>query len=323
MKHVGMVALLTLVLAGPGCGHRKDPSVIPASGQIEATEVRLSTKVGGVLLDFPETEGDPVRAGQVVARVDTTDVALQLAAARADREQAEADLDLREAGSRPEEIAQAQAQVERARADLDGADRDLARMQALLESGSGTAKSRDDARTRRDIASAALDQAREQLRQRKNGSRPQEIEGSRARLHGAEARIAQLAQQIRDAALASPIDGVITEKLAERGELLAPGTAVCVITDLAHPWLTAYVSEPDLARIRLGQEAEVLAGSGVARTGRIGYISPQAEFTPKNVQTREERTRLVFKIKIELDNRDGLFKPGMPAEARLRAATAP
>ncbi len=118
----------------------------------------------------------------------------------------------------------------------------------------------------------------------------------------------------------SPVDGVVTQKLAEQGELMAPGSGIVVVTDLANAWLNAYIPEPDLGRIRLGQDAEVVTDDGQTRTGRVSFIASRAEFTPKNVQTRDERVKLVFRIKIALDNDDGLFKPGMPAEARLQPA---
>jgi HlyD family secretion protein len=306
-----------------GCGGGRDPSLIAVSGHVEATEVRISAKVGGTLQRFELREGDAVQRGRLLARIDPVDLELALAATRAERDQAEADLRLRLAGTREEEIAEAGAQVTQVQSDLEGAEKDLERMQGLFESGSGTAKARDDARTRRDMAAARLEAARERLRRLRAGSRREEIDAARARLRTAEARIAQLEQEIEDATVESPLDGVITEKLVEQGEVLAPGTPLAVVTDLGDAWLTAYVAEPDLARIRLGQEAEVRTDDGQVRRGRITYISPRAEFTPKNVQTRDERVKLVFKIKIGLDNADGLFKPGMPAEARMHAAQGP
>jgi HlyD family secretion protein len=115
----------------------------------------------------------------------------------------------------------------------------------------------------------------------------------------------------------------VTERLVEKGELVTRGTGLMVVTEIARPWLTIYLPEPDLGRVRLGQEAEVTTGGGEKRTGRLDFISPQAEFTPKNVQTPEERAKLVYRVKIGLENADGLFKPGMPASARLRPAETP
>jgi HlyD family secretion protein len=294
--------------------------VIAASGHVEATEVRLSAKGAGQVAALAVQEGDRVTAGQEVARIDTTDLRLALDVAKAERAQADAERRLRVAGARKEDIAEADAQQDRAQAELRGSQEDLVRMEKLLASGSGVDKARDDARTRRDMAAANLEAARERLRKLRAGSRPQEIDAAAARVAGADARIAQLQQQIADAVITSPIAGVVTGRLVEAGELVTRGTAVVVVTELARPWLTVYLSEPDLGRIRLGQEAEVSTDGGQRRTGRVTYVSPQAEFTPKNVQTPDERAKLVYKVKLGLENADGLFKPGMPAQARLQPA---
>ena len=320
-----MSRVLTMLtaLALVACGRAKDDGVIAASGHVEATEVRLSAKVAGQIEALPVQEGDRVTAGQEVARIDTTDLRLALEVAKAERAQADAERRLRVAGSRPEDVAEARSQVSRAEADLRGAQEDLVRMETLLQSGSGVDKARDEARTRRDMAAANLQGARERLRKLRAGSRPQEIDAAAARVAGADARIAQLQQQIADAVVKSPVAGVVTGKLAEAGELVTRGTGLLVIAELARPWLTVYVAEPDLGRIRLGQEAEVSTDAGQKRTARVTFVSPQAEFTPKNVQTADERAKLVYKVKLGLDNSDGVFKPGMPAEARLRPAAEP
>jgi HlyD family secretion protein len=289
---------------------------------VEATDVRIAAKVGGRLERLAVKEGDRVTAGQELARIDPTDIRLALAQAAAEKGMADAELRLRLAGARKEDIAEHAAQVESVRADLEAAERDLARMQGLLDRGSGTVKARDDAKTRRDMTAARLAASREALARLRAGSRAEEIEASRARVAAAQARVAQLEQQQKDASIASPLGGVVTEKVAEQGELLSPGSPVCVVTDLADAWLTVYVTEPDLGRLRLGQHAEVRTDDGQTRGGTLSFIASQAEFTPKNVQTRDERVKLVYKVKVGLDNADGLFKPGMPAEARLRVAEA-
>jgi HlyD family secretion protein len=317
-------ALLTAVLVAlAACGgDAQDPNVLVASGHVEATDVRLSTKVAGRLQDFHLAEGDTVKAGQEIAHVDTTDVDLAVAQARAERQAADAELALRLAGSRREDVAAGAAQVAQAEADLAGAQKDLDRMQGLLDRGSGTPKARDDARTRRDVAAARVKQARENLTRLKNGSRPEEIASARARVGVSDARIAQLEQQRVDATVVSPTAGVVTEKIAQAGELLQAGAPLCVITDLADAWLTVYIGEPDLGRIRIGQKATVVTDDGQTREGKITFVASKAEFTPRNVQTRDERVKLVYKVKVGLDNRDGLFKPGMPAEARFQKAAA-
>lgn len=320
MSRVSILALAVLVgVAATACGDKKDNLVIAASGHVEATDVRISSKVGGKLQEFPLKEGDRVSPGQLLARIDTVDLRLSLDAALAGRNQARADLSLRRAGARKEDIAEAEARVARAEAELDGAQKELDRRQGLLDAGSGTAKARDDALTRRDVAAKTLDGEKERLGRLKAGFRKEEIEAAKALLAAAEARVAQLQQQLKDATVTSPLAGIVTEKLAEPGELISAGTPLLVVTDLADAWLTVYIAELDLGRIRLGQEVDVVTDAGQRRKGKITYVSSKAEFTPKNVQTRDERVKLVYKIKVGLENGDGLFKPGMPAEARIPA----
>jgi len=325
MKRRVAVALSVVVLsfAASSCRRGTDDGTIVASGHVEATEVTVSTKVAGTVETLAVDEGAVVAAGQEIARLDTTDTRLALDAARADRAQAAAELRLRLAGSREEDIKEAEAQLVRAEADLAGSQKDLDRMEGLLAAGSGTTKSRDDARTRRDVARATLDAGRERLRRLKAGYRAEEKDAARARVEAADARIAQLQQQLKDAVILSPVAGVVTEKVAEKGELLARGAGIVVVTNLPNAWLNAYVAEPDLTRLRLGQEVEVITDDGQTRKGRLSFVASRAEFTPKNVQTRDERVKLVFRIKVALENGDGLFKPGMPSTARLTPAGRP
>ena len=288
---------------------------ITAAGHVEATDVHLSAKVGGRLLEAPLREGDAVKAGEPVARLSTTDVEIAVRQATADRAQAMAELQLRLAGARKEDLAEMEAQIRATEAEIAGAQLDLDRMQGLLDRGSGTTKSRDDASTRRAILGARLGAQQQSLARLRSGSRPQEIDAARARVESIDARIAQLEQQIKDANMVSPVDGVLTSRVAEPGEQLQIGSPICVITRLSEAWLTVYITDLDLARVRLGQEAVVRTDGGLTRKGRLTYIASKAEFTPKNVQTRDERVKLVYRVKVGLDNADGFFKPGMPAEA--------
>jgi HlyD family secretion protein len=318
MKTTAAAAVAALFLGG--CARGTDSKQILASGHFEATDVRIATKVAGRLESLLVQEGDVVRVGQVLGTIATTDIRLALAQARAERDQAAAEYRLRLLGTRKEDIAELEAQIESVRSDLENAQKDLDRMQGLLDKGSGTDKARDDARTRRDMAAHRLDGMNQALARMRAGSRPEEKDASRARLAAMEARVAQLEQQLTDATILSPLAGVVTEKVAEPGELLQVGSPLCVITDLANAWLTVYVTGPDLGRIRLGQEALVTTDEGQTRKGKLTFIASQAEFTPKNVQTRDERVKLVYRVKVSLENQDGLFKPGMPAEARLQPA---
>ncbi|MGK2859226.1 MAG: HlyD family secretion protein [Thermoanaerobaculia bacterium] len=317
MRRIFLPALTLLLLAS--CKGTDDPYSITASGYVEATDVRLSAKVAGRVESVAVSEGDAITAGSVVAKIETVDLELALRQARAERGVADAEFRLRLKGARDEDIREMEAQLRSAESDLAGAQRDYDRFAALLERGSGTTKSRDDAKTRRDTLRARVDATSQSLARLRSGFRAEEKDASRARLATVDARIAQLEQQIADATIFSPIAGVVTEKLAEPGELLSPGGPVAVITNLADAWLNVYISEPDLPRVRLGMEAVVNTDDGQSRKGKIIYIASKAEFTPKNVQTRDERAKLVFKLKIGLDNEDGLFKPGMPAEMNMYA----
>jgi HlyD family secretion protein len=319
-SRVGVAAFAACAVAA--CNRQGDTSQIVASGHVEATDVRISAKVPGRLQAVPVREGDVVAAGQELARVDTTDLNLALRQARAERELAGAELKLRLAGTRKEDIGELEAQLQGVQADLEGAQKDLDRMQGLLDSGSGTTKSRDDARTKRDSLLAKLQSMRQALARLHAGFRPEEIEAARARVAGVDAKIAQLEQQIADATVVAPIAAMVTEKVAEPGELVQAGAPLVVLTNLKEPWLTVYVGALDLPKLRLGQPADVTTDDGQSRKGTITYIASQAEFTPKNVQTRDERIKLVYKLKLGLPNDDGLFKPGMPASARFGAAGA-
>jgi len=314
---VTVTLTIQAVLLAVACGARGQGGRITASGHIEATDVRIVTKVRGRVLERPVDEGDQVVLGQMLAVVDTVDAELALREATAQREQADAQLRLKIAGSRREDIAQLAAQVDAVTADLAGAEKELKRQDTLVAEGVTTVKTRDDALARRDAWVGQLESAQQALARAKAGSRAQEIEAARATRDAMDARIAQFRQQIADAVIVSPVAGLISEKIAEPGELLAAGAPVVVVTDLAKPWLTVYVAEPDLGKIKLGASAEVVTDGGEKRTGKVIFIASQAEFTPKNVQTRDERVKLVYRVKIGLENADGLFKPGMPAEARF------
>ena len=306
-----MIAVLTI-----GCNKQIETGAIRASGHIEATEIRLAAKVGGRLLEAPFEEGNTITTGELVARLETIDAEHQLAQARANAEAADALLRLLLAGSRAEDLRRAEDQMAQAQAELDAARRDLDRLSGLADRGSATEKSRDDAATRKEIAERAVTAARAQLDKLVAGPRRQEIEAARAQRASAEAMVAAVEQQITDATVLAPTDGVVTTRVAEPGEILPPGATIAVLTDLARPWLTVWIDEPSLSQVILGQQVTVLIdGSDRTFDGTVSFISPIAEFTPKNVQTPDERAKLVFRVKIQLANPDGTFKPGMPADA--------
>jgi len=310
------VCVLLILLGAVGCRKAIDNGTIHASGHIEATEIRLAAKVGGRLLDSPLEEGDTITACELVAQLETVDAEHQLAQARANAEAADAQLRLLLAGSRAEDLRRAEDQMAQAQAELDAARRDLDRLSGLADRGSATEKSRDDAATRKEIAERAVAAARAQLDKLVAGPRRQEIEAARAHRASAEAMVAAVEQQIIDATVLAPSDGVVTTRIAEPGEVLPPGAIIAVLTDLARPWLTVWIDEPSLSRVTLSQSVTVrVDGCEQSFEGTVSFISPVAEFTPKNVQTPDERAKLVFRVKVQLANPDGVFKPGMPADA--------
>jgi HlyD family secretion protein len=331
---VAPLALSVLGVLG-ACRSKPPADRVRASGSVEATEVQVSSKVGGRLVELRVAEGDRVAEGAVIAQLDVTDTQLALRRAQAERDQAAAQLRLLEAGARAEDIGQAEAQVKTAEADVAGArddlsaaEADLARFEALLKANSGSQKQRDDAATRRDVARARLTAseervtaAREGLRRLRNGARPEELQAARARVAAADAQIATLQQAVTDATVTAPLSGIVTQKLADAGEILAPRTPIVTVVDLDHAWANIYVDEPLVPRIRLGQSATVYTDAGgPGLAGKVTFVSPKAEFTPRNVQTAEERSKLVYRIKVSVDNRQGVLKQGMPVEADVPLA---
>jgi HlyD family secretion protein len=323
---------MALVIAASGCGKADTPNLLRVSGNVEATEVQVAPETSGRIIELRVAEGDRVNRGDVLARLDATDTELQIARARAERAAADAQLRLTQAGSRREDIAQAEAQAQAADADvtavdadLKSAELDLERFESLLRANAGSKKQRDDAAARVDVSRqrlrAAQDRARaahEATTRLRNGARPQEIDAARARVAASDAQIATLEQTLGYARVLAPVDGVITQKVADAGELIAPRVTLVVITDLDHAWANLFVPEPMVGRVKLGQKARVLTDAGgAAIDGTVTFISPRAEFTPRNVQTADERSKLVYRIKVSVDNRAGVLKPGMPVDAEL------
>jgi len=209
--------------------------------------------------------------------------------------------------------------------ELAAAQADVDRFEALLASNSGSRKQRDDAVARRDVAKERVQSARdrvsaaaENVARLRAGSRREEIDAARARVAAVTAQIAAWKKSIADAVITSPITGVVSEKLADPGELLQPRAPVVVVADLDHVWANVYVDEPIVPRLRVGQDATVFTDAGGAGLpGTITYISSKAEFTPRNVQTAEDRSKLVYRIKISVPNTSGMLKVGMPIEADI------
>jgi multidrug resistance efflux pump len=211
-----------------------------------------------------------------------------------------------------------------ARTELDAATVDLGRFDQLLRDHAGSQKQRDDAAARRDVAASRLKGATDRvaaaqaaLARLRAGARPQELDAARARVAAADAQIATLDNARTEATVLAPATGVVTSRLVEPGELVAIGTPLGVIVDLDHAWVNAYVEEPLVPSLRVGQTLSVVTDAGDRLAGQIAFIAPRAEFTPRNVQTAAERAKLVYRVKVTVDNRQGVLKPGMPAEVEL------
>jgi len=382
--------LLFIVVAGAGVAlwmwrtgqFSKPTNRILVSGNLELTLVDLSFKIAGRMTELTVREGDFVKKGQLIARLDPVQLQQQrardqasvfnaqsnydqlmtsiefqkatiesdIASRRAYLNQAQAKLDELLAGSRPEEIQQAEGALNDARAQVDLARRDWDRAQTLYKNEDISTSQYDQARTKFNSASAILEQAQQKYALVKAGPRKEEIEGARAQVAHAQAAVrtaeanrlelqrkqqelvarrAQIDQaraqvgiseaQLSDTTIYAPIDGVVLVKSAEAGEVLAAGTTIATIGDIEHPWLRAYVGETDLGRVKLGQQVKLSTDSypGKVYMGTISFISSDAEFTPKQIQTKEERVKLVYRIKVDVNNASHELKNNMPVDAEI------
>jgi HlyD family secretion protein len=241
--------------------------IIKVSGNIEATDVRLSFRVAGKIKELLTDEGRFLKSGEPVARLDTDELV--------------------------KIKAQIQASLKAAQYSYERARDDYARLENLFQAGSISAQKRDEAKTNADASLA-------------------NAEALRASLELAETRLGF-------ADLTSPIDGFVLTKSAEAGEVVQVGSTVFTVADLRDIWLTAYINERDLGRVKLNQQVDVKTDTYPNKIykGRISFISNEAEFTPKQIQTTEERVKLVYRIKIQVDNPNLELKPGMPADGYI------
>ena len=315
MKQVLIAALACLALAA--CS--RTSRAIEASGTIEGTSVQVSSKSSGEILHLDASEGSIVKEGDILAVIDHSTLDIQLGQARSGVDLAKAQLDLLTNGARSEDLAQAKDALNQANETLQNAQEDFRRMDALYKVSAATKKQRDDAESRYTISRAQASAADQALKKLENFARPEDVKAALARVDQAVYSVRLLEKSIQDCTVRSPTSGIVTEKLVEEGELAAPGTGLYVITDLDTVKLTIYVPETDLGNIRLGEEARIFIDSrpGAGFPGTVAYISPVAEFTPRDIQTKDERMKLVYAVRIEIANHEGIFKPGMPADATL------
>jgi HlyD family secretion protein len=377
-----VVAAVVILLGARSWFGRADDRTIRVSGNIELTEVNISFKVPGRLIERAVDEGDAVKKGMIVARLDKEQLVSQRDRARAavagaesllvqqqtaieyqsavlegtilqrgaEVTGAQARLAALVAGSRTQEKEQARAALERAQTEYDRAASDWKRAQTLIQNQDISSADFDQYRARFETAEAQLKTAQQQLGLVLEGPRSEDIDAARAQLAQAQAAL-QLAQaqrlelkrrreelvtrtsditqrraelsvlnvQFSDTDAVSPIDGVVLVKSAEVGEVLAAGASVLTVGDIDHPWLRVYIGERDLGRVRLGDRVAVTTDSfpGKVYRGRVSFIASEAEFTPKQIQTSEERVKLMYRVKIEVENPRHELKSNMPADAEI------
>lgn len=312
---------LVLVAASAVLWFRQHPqagnSPLVLQGNVDVRQADLAFKIAGRIADMTVQEGDKVAAGQVLAHLEQINYQAALDQAQGQQDSAAAALAELEHGSRPEEIDQAKAQVAQAEAAVVNARLTFKRQQELV-------KSDFTSHSNYDLAEASLRQAEAQLASAKaalalavKGPRQEKIDAAHGQFDQARAALALARQNLADTALAAPEDGVVLSRVREPGTIAGAGEIVYSLV-LTHPvWIRAYVPEPLLDHVRPGQKAEIVTDGGRRYSGQVGYVSPLAEFTPKTVQTPEQRAELVYRLRVVVAEEDGNLRQGMPVTLRL------
>jgi HlyD family secretion protein len=329
MKRPMWIAAIVLLALGTGAAiwwwtrNDKPSNELALFGNVDLRQVDLafnnSERIAAVLVQ----EGERVRKGQVLARLDTARIEPQLAQVEAQAAAQRQVVERLRNGTRPEEIAQARANVDSARADLVNARLQYERLQSAAEISAGRAVRQQDV----DNAKAALQVAEAKLAVNQKaldlaiaGPRKEEIAENAARLRASEAQAALLRQQLADSELNAPVDAVVRTRAMEPGEMASPQRTVFALAITDPKWVRVYVAETDLGKIRHGMPAGVSVDSFPGRRfeGWVGFISPVAEFTPKSVHTEELRTSLVYEVRVFVKDPEDNLRLGMPATAYLR-----
>lgn len=319
----GAVAALAYWFARPAT----EPKQLTLYGNIDLRQVDLAfngnERIAAVLVQ----EGDVVRKDQVLAKMDTSRLAPQFEQAKAQVAAQKAAVQRLHNGNRPEEIAQARANLASAKADAENSHLLYRREKSLFDKGSATQQDLDNAKAAMDVADAKVEVNQKALDLEIAGPRSEDIAQAEAQLRANEAQLALARQQLADAALIAPLDGVIRSRLMEPGDMASPQRPVFSLAITNPKWVRAYVAEPDLGRIRPGMAAYVMVDAFANHrfSGWVGFISPVAEFTPKTVETEELRTSLVYEVRIFVKDPSDELRLGMPATVHLplEPGTAP
>lgn len=316
-----VMVLLAAVLGWRGCRHRERvKGDLVLYGNVDIRKVDLGFRVGGRLAEIRVEEGDRATSGRLLARLDDGPYRDDLNLARARHDQAVAILAKLEAGSRPQEIAQARALVAERLATVGTLELEFRRSRNLVEDGAISRQAFDDVTARLAEARARLATARQALKLAVEGFRTEDIAAARAEVRAAAARLAQAETRLTDTELLAPDTGVVLTRVLEPGAIVPAGAAVLSLTLDDPVWVRVYVDEPDLGRVYPGMPAQVFTDSAPRQPyrGQVGFISPEAEFTPKTVQTEELRTRLVYQLRVVVANPDRGLRQGMPVTVRLQ-----
>lgn len=319
---LGAVIIIVVFFRVRGTG---DEAAAVLHGNVEIRQVDTGFRVGGRIAAVLAEEGERVQAGQVLARLDTDLLEAETDRIRAQLAQQEATLQRLERGYRSEEIAGARADAAAAAALAENARINLHRVEAMRSSNAISQKELDNARGTYRNAAAKHKAAREQLALVSAGYREEEILAQRAVVAATRASLQQAVIHLNDAELKAPQDGVVLTRAREAGAIVDTGQTVYTLSLVNPVWLRVYVDEPRLGRIRPGMrvEAETDAAPGRRFAGHVGYIAPAAEFTPKNVETYEVRTSLVYRIRVQVEDPDNIMRQGMPVRVFLPDAEQP
>lgn len=314
-----LVAVGAWLLLRPGSA---DAGSLEASGTVEATEADLGFQAGGRIASVEAREGDEVEAGRVLARLDAAEVEARREAAEAQIAAARALLREMREGARPEEVEQARAAAGAARERMEEAARVAERSRRLFEGGAVSREQYEQARTAHEVARAQARQASEQLALVTSGTRAERIEAQAAAVAQAEAQLAGIDAALESAVVRAPFAGVVTLRHREPGEAVSPGAPVLTLLDPGERWVRIFVREDQVGRVFLGQAASIRSDSHPEKRyrGQVAHIASEAEFTPRNVQTAEERVKLVYAVRVRITGDPaGELKPGVPADVALEA----
>ena len=295
-------------------------NVLKLSGNIEAHESLVSFKVTGRIIALPVEEGMTLKSGDLLARLDSDDYRQQVAEDESAIGVRDRQLALGLAGSRTQDIEAAKLAMLDAQADLEQKKKDYARYQALYEKDEIPGQTRDLAATNITRAQATCDRAQQIYNELVEGTRKEELAVEHSNVQQADQNLQMSRIRLAYTVLRAPFNGVVLVRQAELGEVVSPGTPIVTLADLDHLWVRVYVPETDLGKVHWGQVVDVRTDTYPDRIyhGRISFISSQAEFTPKSVQTEKERVTLVYRVKVDVENPNRELKPGMPADAFIQ-----